>query len=150
MNPDADKKRALLERWLTLHDVHRVPFHAGGPLDVTASLASLRAHLQDVQESVYVLVRRSAPTRPVYIGKSVHPYSRWQGHLREIQQGKGRYGAWTAFLAEPLDLYVVPVAAMRGPPIPGFPITAGAVEHQLISLGQDAFSGLLNRDGVGR
>jgi len=150
MNPDADRKRALLEHWLTLHDVHRLPFHAGGALDAPASLTSLRTHLQGIQESVYVLVRRSAPTRPVYIGQSVHPYSRWQGHLREIRLEKGRYAAWTVFLAEPLDLYVVPVAAMRGPPIPGFPVTAGAVEHQLISLGQDAYSGLLNQDGVGR
>ena len=150
MNPDADKKRALLEQWLTLHTAHRLPFHAGGPLDTPASLAALRTHLQGVLESVYVLVRRSAPTQPVYIGRAGNPIARWQSHLRKVQKGEGSYSPWTAIFAEPLDLYVVPVAEMQGPPIPCFPVTAGAVENQLISLGQDAFPGLLNRDGVGR
>jgi len=150
VNPDADKKRALLEQWLTRHAAHRFPFHPGGPLDPAASLTALRTAMPDVRESVYVLVRQSAPTRPIYIGRAVNPVSRWQSHLRSIQKQAGRYDAWSAVFAEPLDLYVVPVAEMQGPPIPCFPVTTGAVEHQLISLGQDAFPGLLNRDGVGR
>jgi hypothetical protein len=150
MNPDAAKKRVLLEQWLKLHAAHRLPFHEGGPLDAAASLSALRGHVQGVHESVYVLVRRSAPTRPLYIGKAGNPVTRWQSHLRKIQQGGGSYGAWTVLFADPLDLYVVPVFAMQSPPIPCFPVTLGAVENQLISLSQDAFPGLLNRDGVGR
>lgn len=60
------------------------------------------------------------------------------------------YVRWNAYFKEPLDLFVVAVTEMHGPPIPDFPVTAGAVEAQMISLAQDAHPGLLNREGVGR
>ena len=45
--------------------------------------------------------------------------------------------------AADLTLLVVPVAAITRPPIPGFPVTLGAVEYQLVGLVQDAHPGRL-------
>ncbi|AIZ45126.1 hypothetical protein QR90_08440 [Deinococcus radiopugnans] len=150
MNPDVDRKRALLEAWLSLHAAHRLPLHDGGALDRAVCLNRLRAGLFGVQDSVYVLVRRSEPTTPLYIGRAADPLVRWRTHLSELQRARPRSHRWAALFRDPLDLYVVPVTRMQEPPIPGFPVTAGAVESQLISLAQDAAPGLLNRDGVGR
>ncbi|GAA4012562.1 hypothetical protein GCM10022631_25380 [Deinococcus rubellus] len=99
---------------------------------------------------MYVLVQRSAATVPLDIGRAANPSSRWQGHLKGHRSDMPRYARWSVFFEQLLDLYVVPVGEMHGPPIPGFPVTAGAVESQLIGLAQDAYPGLLNREDVGR
>ena len=40
---------------------------------------------------------------------------------------------------------------IKFPPIPGFPVSVGSIEYQLISLAADAFdSSLLNSEGVAR
>lgn len=150
MTVDAARKRDLLGTWLSVHGEFRVPLHDGGPLDVHASIATLRRALTDPRESVYILVRRGAPLIPLYIGRARNPVTRWQRHLRASVSGAPGYARWPTPFAGPLDVYVVPVDAMTAPPIPGFPVTAGAVEAQLISLAQDAHPGLLNKDGVGR
>ncbi|GAA4014213.1 hypothetical protein GCM10022631_27440 [Deinococcus rubellus] len=150
MSPDAERKRELLQVWLAQRAIFQLPFHAGGSPDAAMILADLRTRLPRIQESVYILVQRSAPTIPLYIGRATNPLSRWQSHLKGHRNGLPRYARWTAFFEQPLDLFVVPVCEMYGPPIPFFPVTAGAVESQLISLGQDAYPGLLNREGVGR
>lgn len=150
MTPDAERKRDLLHAWLTQHAAFRLPFHPGGPLNGPATLASLRAQLPVVSESVYVLVRRSAPLVPLYIGRAANPGRRWQGHFRDYRKGVKKDVRWSGYFADSLDLFVVPVSEMLSPPIPCFPVTAGAVESQLISLAQDAYPGLSNREGVGR
>lgn len=150
VNPDVDRKRALLDAWLSLHAAHRLPLHDGGALDSAACLNRLRAGQPGAQDSVYVLVRRSEPTMPLYIGRAANPLVRWRTRLSELRRARPRYQRWAVLFRDPLDLYVVPATRMQGPPIPSFPVTAGAVESQLISLAQDAVPGLLNRDGVGR
>lgn len=150
MTIDAPRKRDLLSAWLSAHSGFRVPLHDGGSLDARMAIASLRRALPDPRESVYLLVSRDTPLIPLYIGRARNPVTRWQGHLRACVGGAPGYARWAAHFAGSLDLYVVPVNEMVAPPIPGFPVTAGAVEAQLISLAQDAHPGLLNRDGVGR
>lgn len=150
MSDDHDRKRALLLNWLTTHAAHRVPLHDGGPIETPQILTRLRAALPNPEESVYILVRRDAPTMPIYVGRAAQPVSRWEGHLRSLMDSTPRKDAWRAHFQHDLDLYVVPVTAMQGPPIPGFPVTVGAVEAQLISLAQDTSPALLNREGVRR
>ncbi|GGR61147.1 hypothetical protein GCM10008959_23820 [Deinococcus seoulensis] len=150
MSDDHDRKRALLLEWLTTHDAHRVALHDGGKVESVRILMRLRAALPNPEESVYILVRRDAPTMPIYVGRAAQPVSRWKGHLRSLLESTSRADAWRAHFQHDLDLYVVPVTAMQGPPIPGFPVTVGAVEAQLISLAQDTSPALLNREGVRR
>lgn len=150
MSDDHDRKRALLLNWLTTHAAHRVPSHDGDPIETPRILTRLRAALPNPEESVYILVRRDAPTMPIYVGRAAQPVSRWEGHLRSLLESTPRADAWRAHFQYDLDLYVVPVTAVSGPPIPGFPVTVGAVEAQLISLAQDTSPALLNREGVRR
>lgn len=140
----------LLLDWLTTHDAHRVALHDGGPMDTLQILTRLCAALPFPEESVYVLVHRDAPTLPLYIGRAAQPVKRWEAHLRSLTESTPRTDAWRMHFQQPLDLYVVPVTAMHGPPIPCFPVTVGAVEAQLISLAQDTSPALLNREGVRR
>lgn len=147
---DRDRKRTLLLDWLTAHDTHRIALHDGGPIESPRILTRLRAALPAPEESVYVLVRRDAPTMPLYVGRAAQPVKRWEGHLRSLLKSTARTEAWMVHFQQPLDLYVVPVTAMQGPPIPCFPVTVGAVEAQLISLAQDTSPALLNHEGVRR
>lgn len=147
---DRHRKQALLLDWLRAHDAHRIALHDGGPIKPSQILTRLRAALPSSEESVYVLVHRDSPAAPVYVGRAAQPVKRWEGHLRGLTQSTPRTDAWRVHFQEPLDLYVVPVTAMQGPPIPCFPVTVGAVEAQLISLAQDTNPALLNREGVGR
>ena len=150
MPDDLDRKRTLLLDWLITHDAHRIPLHDGGLIKTPTILTRLRAVLPTPEESVYVLVRRDIPTLPLYVGRAAHPVKRWESHLRSLAESTPRMDAWRAHFQHPLDLYVVPVTSMQGPPIPYFPVTVGAVEAQLISLAQDLSPALLNREGVRR
>ncbi|MGM9322246.1 GIY-YIG nuclease family protein [Deinococcus aquaticus] len=150
MTDDRPRKLALLDGWLTQHAAFRIAFHPGGSLAGMQTLARLRGALPRPQESVYVLVAREAPTTPLYVGRALNPVQRWQSHLRALAAPSAHSTAWQAHFTGPLDLYVIPVAEMKGPPIPCFPLTAGAVESQLISLAQDVSPVLLNREGVRR
>lgn len=159
MNRDADKKRELLTGWWSGY----LPTYSVRLFDRSArfDLAVARTRLAGLPAapSVYVLFATAADgTAPVYIGKAENPVVRWAQHLDGWQKGARGYGRWRAALLDPddraladLTLLVVPVADVRTPPIPGFPVTLGALEYQLVGLAADAFPGrLLNSEGKAR
>ena len=85
---------------------------------------------------------------------------RWnQGHLKKlnkVRKGKstGSYVKWVELL-DKVDMSPFILCIQEDdvsfPPIPGFPITIGAIEYQLISLAADSFSEyLLNQEGAAR
>lgn len=97
-----------------------------------------------------MLVAADEPLRPLYIGKSKHPLHRWKQHLTHLARGEGVYARWLPLWERSLELYVIPDEALQAAPLPGFPVTVGSVEYQLIGLAQDAYDHLLNSDGVAR
>jgi hypothetical protein len=159
MNRDADKKRALLTSWWAdlLPDHSFRLFERLAPLDpkaATVRLAGLTAG-----PSIYVLLAdMEGETTPVYIGKADDPSVRWRQHLDGWTCGTGCYARWRQALLDAegrvrydLTLLVVPAGAIAQPPLPGFPITIGSVEYQLVGLAADGFPGqLLNSEGQGR
>jgi hypothetical protein len=92
---------------------------------------------------------------PVYIGKTDAPGDRWATHLHCLESGQGSYRRWRQLLLDgggcaryDMSLLVAPLSAVATPPIPGFPVTAGSVEYQLIGLASDAYPAtLLNCEG---
>lgn len=159
MSRDAEKKMFLLTEWwgefapartIKLLDRFAVIDHA-------AALA--RLGVLSAEPSVYVLFSGTYGHEvPVYVGKADDPIRRWNGHLDGLRKGQKSYARWRTALLDPdgraaadLTLMVIPVAAINRPPIPGFPLTLGALEYQLVGLIQDAYPGrLLNVEGRGR
>lgn len=159
MSRDAERKRTLLAEWWAEFIPARIiklldrlsPFN---PATMLARLGGL-----SLEPSVYVLFSAEyGQDVPVYVGQASNPVSRWNGHIEGLRKGQKSYARWRAALFDTegravaaLTLLVVPVAAITRPPIPGFPVTMGAVEYQLVGLAQDAYPGrLLNSEGRGR
>jgi hypothetical protein len=159
MSRDGDKKRDLLLAWwgelLSCLSVRLLTRGEAIDAEVTS------ARLVDVAEvsSIYVLfaVEDAGPV-PVYVGKSGDPQTRWRAHISGLTAGSGLYARWRRALLDPdgraatdLVLLVVPETAITRAPIPGFPLTVGAVEYQLVGLAGDAYPGrLLNGEGQER
>jgi hypothetical protein len=95
-----------------------------------------------------------------YVGKASDTWRRWNnGHMRKLREAaraasRSSYTRWVQLFegtAEPISLIRLGESQILFPPIAGFPLTAGAVEYQLIALAQDCFPGrLLNREGAAR
>jgi hypothetical protein len=161
MRRDAETKKHLLSEWWGRFPpslTHRI-LRAGDALDVERSVASLPPGPEVGESSVYVLFGEDGEGRvPLYVGKSDAPRSRWETHLKSFAQGEGVYRKWRQALLDgagtarfDLWLLIVPASRITAPPIPGFPVTVGSVEYQLVALAADAFPGrLLNSEGRGR
>ena len=155
------RKRQLFEAWLSQHQSFATALSgAGQPLNVKEAVERI-AHLvgkQGSAEYIYLLVeQQDGEEVPAYIGKSKTPVSRWTSHLKNLLVGEKSYGRWQARLLDegqvrqPLGLYVIGQDQVQSPPIPGFPMTIGAIEYQLIGLAADAFvPRLLNSEGQAR
>lgn len=159
MNLDAQKKSALLTSWyedfLPSHTV--CLFDRLSRFDRTTAISRL-ANLP-TKPSIYILfVTEQDCFVPVYIGKADSPLLRWGQHLEGWSKGAGSYARWRAALLDTdgranadLTLLVIPLDEIKQPPIPGFPVSLGTVEYQLVGLASDAFPGrLLNSEGRGR
>lgn len=153
------EKRLLLDTWMkgTPHGVHTLM--ASGETIPDPSWARRLPERHPGGDFVYLLVvGTGTEARPAYIGRAASPAQRWMQHLSRFRAGQGSYGRWVSSLLDELgrartELALVVVAArdVDMPPIPGFPVTPGAIEYQLISLASDAHPGqLLNHEGVGR
>ncbi|MFP5111642.1 GIY-YIG nuclease family protein [Bacillaceae bacterium C204] len=158
---DFDKKKHLLEEWISLYrDKFRIEFAAEGQKINKQKIQELiNRHCSNYRvsiESIYLLCMFSDnETIPVYIGKSVNPYTRWKSHIGKLLEGKGSYLRWKYLLIHDDDiakhtliLLIIPDHEIVTPPIPNFPKTVGSVEYQLVSLVSDAYPDtLLNKEG---
>jgi hypothetical protein len=162
---DSAKKAELFRAWLVDHALEHAfalfdsKFPYFTPTDHAISvLSSLNANT----EYLYIMYMGEgyADLRPLYIGKTSSPSSRWlQGHLRGLRKAaagftKSHYQGWIEVLREvPTEVYLACIAQENiiRSPIPGFPTTVGSIEYQLIALAADAFPRyLLNYEGVAR
>jgi hypothetical protein len=158
---DFEKKKHLLEEWINFYkDNFRIEFAAEGARINKETIEDLinrhYSNYSDSDEYIYLLcISTNSETIPVYIGKSVNPYTRWKSHLGKLLEGKGSYLRWKNLLLEDHDtakysliLLIIPDNEIVTPPIPNFPKTVGSVEYQLVSLVSDAYPNtLLNREG---
>lgn len=161
MVPDFEKQQ-LLNAWLETQHAFRLHFACREePIDAISILQQISNHHQSTLhlegEYIYLLCEDTTLPVPRYIGRAKDPLKRWKGHLKAFQKGEKNYALWQAQLLSDsqarmnLVLYVIPVAQVTAPPIPGFPVTVGALEYQLISLAEDAFeTPLLNFEGKKR
>jgi hypothetical protein len=157
-----NQKATLLREWITCHSEGRIvpAFTVNGELRLTPEATEFLGRLPVGPMYVYLLgVERGEEFRPLYIGKSNDPKGRWtQGHLRGLRRAQrgegGSYVRWlqTVTQAHPRPLLIcIAENEIQFPPIPGFPVSGGSVEYQLISLVTDAYPGtLLNHEGVPR
>ena len=163
MSQDADRKRVLLTDWCgAFLPQHSAPILTRG-MPVGRELALERIARMPAGcpagSSVYVLLAETVEGPvPVYIGKADSPLRRWRQHLEGWCLGTRSYAKWREVLLDPdglarddLTLLIVPATSIDRPPIPGFPMTIGAVEYQLVGLAEGAYPGrLLNDEGRGR
>ncbi|MEH7744735.1 GIY-YIG nuclease family protein [Neobacillus drentensis] len=155
------KEKHLLEEWINLYrDKFRIEFAAEGQRINKQKIENLiKCHIlnyRDTSEHIYLLCMSSDnETIPVYVGKSVNPYTRWKSHIGKLLEGKGSYLRWKNLLIHDdniakhaLILLIIPDNEILTPPIPNFPKTVGSVEYQLVSLVSDAYPDtLLNKEG---
>jgi hypothetical protein len=157
-------KARLFTTWFEAHrDTNIVPlFSAVAPQFVLIAAAPLFfARPERAGLYLYMLLAKSLhECYPLYIGKTTSPRKRWlQGHLRHLRQARsgaqvGSYSRWVQVL-ETLEgqayLFCIHECAITSAPLPGFPMTIGSIEYQLVSLASDAFPGrLFNSEGRGR
>lgn len=155
-------KRELLQAWLDQFSRNTINIcKAGNKIDKNLVLNQIQTQYmtKDKHEWIYILtVKKDNNDIPLYIGKTNSPYNRWKSHIENIEnieKNKGLYKRWTQVLYNPNktaieDLYItlVPQSDISKPPIPGFPISIGAIEYQLISIASDVYPQyLLNKEG---
>ena len=153
-------KRRLLDRWLAAWGpAHRACLAAAGEPVVRQRALLAIASLPRAgwgAETIYVLLAETATgSVPAYVGRAADPLARWTQHLAGLERGRGAYARWRRALLDAqghavhgLRLLVVPVSEVTAPPLPGFPVTVGALEYQLVGLAVDAYPGrLLNHEG---
>ncbi len=156
---DQEKKRTLLTTWwadfIPTYSVRL--FDRNAPFDPTAAISRLKGCIP--APSIYILFADSdGEDTPVYIGKADNPLTRWRQHLDGWAKGMGSYARWRTELLDcnsgvrsDLMLLVVPVDVVTQPPIPGFPLSMGSLEYQLVGLAEAAYPGrLFNSEGKGR
>ena len=155
------KKKNLLREWVSLFkDKYKIDFATEGQKvnnKIIEALIELHcSNFRDSSEYIYLLcISTDIETIPVYIGKSVNPYTRWKSHIGKLLVGKGSYLRWKNLLINDNDiakqsliLLIIPENEIVTPPIPNFPKTVGSVEYQLVSLVSDAYPDtLLNKEG---
>jgi hypothetical protein len=105
---------------------------------------------------IYILLIDNGSERiPVYIGRAKDPIVRWSKHLAGLHSGERSYARWCKVLLTDegmarygLNLVVIPISEVKHAPLPNFPISAGAIEYQLIAIAGEAYPGwLLNHEG---
>ncbi|MEH7502927.1 GIY-YIG nuclease family protein [Neobacillus drentensis] len=158
---DFEQKKHLLEEWINFYkDKFRIQFAAEGNRINKKIIEDLIerhcTNYSDSNEYIYLLcMSTDNDTIPVYIGKSLNPYTRWKSHVGKLLEGKGSYLRWKNLLLQDheiaihsLILLIIPDNEIVTSPIPNFPKTVGSVEYQLVSLVSDAYPNtLLNREG---
>ena len=165
-DPDKKKKHEFYEVWVKAHKVNNICelFERTLPnIEISKSFVEFISSRKVGIYHIYIMMKRNEQGHliPLYIGKSKAPQSRWlQGHLKKLLAvDKGRinssnYNNWLSNLNSincTVYLMCVEQNKIKFPPIPGFPVSVGSIEYQLISLAADAFdSSLLNSEGVAR
>ena len=160
MNRDKKKKQELFLDWILKHqeDNTCILFKKTYPeLEISTELNEfLRKYKSN---TVYIMMNlENNIWQPQYIGKSKNVKKRWMDHINELKNVylniNNRKSNWRERLIKikiPINLLCVEEESIKTPPIPGFPITIGAIESQLISLASDCYdSPLLNYEGVKR
>jgi hypothetical protein len=166
MRNDKQKKRNLLQKWLTTHlpDNFSTLFdHQSKQYEITLEAERLfKEKDRQLGMSLYVVCLNDPISNPipVYIGKSSALLNRWKnGHIKKLRDAyhkktSGSYAKWIdLFDREDKIPFIICVDEkdVRFPPIPNFPITIGSIEYQLIALASDSYPDyLLNYEGKSR
>lgn len=165
-DPDKKKKHDFYEVWVKAHKDDNICklFERTSPnIEVSKSFIEFINSRKVGIHHIYIMMKKNEQGHliPLYIGKTKFPKSRWlQGHLKKllaVEKGRinsSNYNKWLNSLNSTnctIYLMCVEQKKIKFPPIPGFPISVGSIEYQLISLAADAFdSSLLNSEGVAR
>ena len=166
-NPDNKKKRGFYEVWVKAHiednNICKLFERTSPNIEISKSFIEFINSRKTGINHIYIMMKKNERGNliPLYIGKSNSPRTRWlHGHLRNllaVEKGEvnsKNYNNWLKKLnSKNCTVYLMCVdqEKIKFPPIPGFSVSVGSIEYQLISLATDAFdSSLLNSEGVAR
>ncbi|MFC4455674.1 GIY-YIG nuclease family protein [Deinococcus sonorensis] len=156
---DSAVARRHFEGWLAAHQGYGfVLANAGEPMvrgRMLAQLTSLTGRQQDPEYICLLMEQRLGDETPAHIGRTRTPGRYWSDHLRGLLAAQGEYARWRRRLLREghdtvrydLHLYVIGQRHVAFAPQPDGPVSAEAVERQLVALATEGFPLRLLNDG---